>query len=79
MTINTDYDVRSGAMASSRTPGLTFIDRWIPKKFWLYLGNPPLGAALRTQGRSVLCWHRCKPRRANETLRGSDTRRGTCR
>src|ERR1700720_2134662 len=37
MTVNTDYDVRSGALASEKTPGLTFIDRRIPKKFWPYL------------------------------------------
>jgi hypothetical protein len=37
VTVNIDYNVRSGALASDKIPGLTFIDRWMPKKVWLYL------------------------------------------
>jgi hypothetical protein len=32
MTICTKYDVRSGALASEKIPGLTFIDPRIPRR-----------------------------------------------
>jgi hypothetical protein len=37
MTVVTEYNVRSGALASSKIAGLTFVDPRIPRKYWPYL------------------------------------------